>query len=305
MTGSASAQTPIAVRVATSPQAATAEAFFAEDLGNFKKYGLDVHIQTLGRGTGSATTAVVVGKSADIGEADVISLCSATEHGIPLALLAPSNSYIASSVPLNVLVVAKGSALASGKDLDGKTLAVPSIVGPAKVAAAKWIDTHGGDVGTVKFVELPYTTMAGALASGTINAAMISEPSFSSAGDGVHVIAHPFQDEFGKEFQLSYWFASPEWAKANSDAVHRFALAMRDTAAWTNDPKNAQRYKEILQKYTHFPDDAIAKMGRATYGETIDSRLAEPLTDSAMKFGPLKKSCNVKELIAPGALTAR
>jgi NitT/TauT family transport system substrate-binding protein len=305
LVASAQAPAPLAMKIATSPQAATAEAYVALELGTFKKYGLDVQVESLAKGAGSAVAGIVVSKSADVGEADIIAICAAAEHGIPLSLLAASNVYLPTSVPINVLAVASNSTIHSAKDLNGKVVAAPSLEGPAKISAAKWLDDHGADLSTIKFIEMPVVTMAAALQNGTVAAGMISEPALTVAGDTVRILGRSYQDGYGKAFQVSYWFATPEWVKANPEAARRFALAMRDTAQWTNDPKNAERYGQFLQKYAHFPDEVIKKMGRAAYGVSIDTSLAQPLIDAGIKYKSLHKECPAKDFVSPTALSSR
>jgi NitT/TauT family transport system substrate-binding protein len=296
---------PLSIKIATSPQAATAEAYVALDIGTFKKYGLDAQVESHAKGAGSAVAAIVISKAADVGEADMVAVCAAAEHGIPLSLLAPSNVYFPSSAAINVLAVAANSTIHTAKDLDGKTLAAPSLEGPAKLSAAKWLDDHGADLSTVKFIELPVASMPAALETGTIAAGMLSEPALTTAGDAVRILGRTYQEGYGRTFQVSYWFATPEFVKANPEIARRFALAMRDTALWTNDPKNAERYGQILQKYAHFPDDVVKKMGRANYGLVVDTSLAQPLIDAAIKYKSLHKDCPAKDFVAPTALVAR
>ena len=305
LVASAPAPAPRAMKLAPTPQAATAEAYVALELGTFKKYGLDVQVESLAKGAGSAVAGIVVSKSADVGEADIIAICAAAEHGIPLSLLAASNVYLPTSVPINVLAVASNSTIHSAKDLNGKVVAAPSLEGPAKISAAKWLDDHGADLSTIKFIEMPVVTMAAALQNGTVAAGMISEPALTVAGDTVRILGRSYQDGYGKAFQVSYWFATPEWVKANPEAARRFALAMRDSAQWTNDPKNAERYGQFLQKYAHFPDEVIKKMGRAAYGVSIDTSLAQPLIDAGIKYKSLHKECPAKDFVSPTALSSR
>ena len=204
-----------------------------------------------------------------------------------------------------MLAVASNSTIHSAKDLNGKVVAAPSLEGPAKISAAKWLDDHGADLSTIKFIEMPVVTMAAALQNGTVAAGMISEPALTVAGDTVRILGRSYQDGYGKAFQVSYWFATPEWVKANPEAARRFALAMRDTAQWTNDPKNAERYGQFLQKYAHFPDEVIKKMGRAAYGVSIDTSLAQPLIDAGIKYKSLHKECPAKDFVSPTALSSR
>lgn len=297
--------TAIPIKIATSPAASTAEVYIADAVGYFKKNGLDAQIITLSKGMGSAVTAVVLGKAADIGEGDIVALCAADQHGIPLSILAPSNAYFPSSPPINVLTVAKNSPVSAAKDLNGKVVGAPSLEGPAKVSAAMWLDQHGADLSTVKFVEMSVASMPGALANGTIAAAMVSEPTLTAAGSDLRVLATTYQEDYGKNFQLSYWFATPEWVKANPDAARRFALAMHDTALWVNDPKNGERYAQILQKVAHFSDTVAKTMKRATYGEIVDVALAQPLIDAGIRYKSLHGPCDAKKMVSSAALVAK
>lgn len=302
----AHAQTSVAllpVKIATSPQAATAEAFFAEELGLFRKHGLDAQVVSVGRGAGSAVTTVILGHAADIGESDIIALCAAHEHGIPLTILAPSNAYLTGSPAIHELLVEKSSPIRSAKDLNGKTLSVVSLEGPAKLAVAKWLDDHGADLTTIKFVELPPTTAGASLANGTVAAAMIPEPFLSAALTHARVLADAYKDAYGRPFQLSYWFSTPDWVKSNPDAARRFVETMHETALWTNDPKNAQQYAEILEKVTKIPDEAIQRMNRANYGVTVDVAQAQRLLDAGLKYKSLHEACPAKDLVSPVALT--
>ena len=294
---------PISLRIATSPAASTAEVYVAQELGIFKKYGLDAQIQTLSKGMGSAVTAVVLGKAADVGEADIVAMCAAHEHGIPLVILAPSNAYIGTSAPINVLVVAKTSPVKAAKDLDGKIIGAPSLEGPAKLSAEKWLDDHGADVSTIKFIEMSVASMPAALQNGTIGAGMVSEPTLTVAANDLRTLGASYQESYGKAIQVSYWFATPEWMQANPDAAKRFAQAMHETALWVNDPKNADRYAQILQKVTGIAPDVAKAMRHANYGEYVDVAQAQPLIDAGLKYKSLKSACDAKSFVGTYAMT--
>ena len=56
------------------------------------------------------------------------------------------------------------STVQSGKDLNGKTIAVIALNGITHIAARAWIDQNGGDSATAKFIEVPPPAMPAASA---------------------------------------------------------------------------------------------------------------------------------------------
>ena len=159
--------TSAVLRIATPGNDGNALAYYAQDTGLFKKYGIDSQIQAIRAGGGPSVASAVAGGSVDIGESDIITVASAREHGIGLVLLAPSFMHRSAS-PITAIVVAKGSPIRTASDLNGKIIGTPSLSGPAKVATDKWLLKNGADIATIKFVEMPQPSMAAAVVRGTV-----------------------------------------------------------------------------------------------------------------------------------------
>src|ERR1700691_3810410 len=116
----ASAQTapaPATIHLGVITVEAAAEAFYALDMGFFKKQGLDVDLQIMQNG--AAIAAAVMGGSLDAGFADTVSISNAHERGLPLVYLAPAllNSYAA---PTLAILVNGAGPIHEAKDLNGK-----------------------------------------------------------------------------------------------------------------------------------------------------------------------------------------
>ena len=106
------------IHIVDAGQDVDAEAFYAQDLGIFKKYGINADITLLRKGGGAAAVAAVAGGAADVGEGDLVSVANAHQRGIPIVLLAPSGVFRASA-PTTEAIVAKDSPIKTGKDLEG------------------------------------------------------------------------------------------------------------------------------------------------------------------------------------------
>src|ERR1700722_18096138 len=158
----ARAQTaPIVIRIATPGNDGNALCYYAQDLGIYKKYGITSQIQTIRAGSGAGIASAVAGGSVDIGESDITAVANARDHGIPLTLLAPGFMH-RGALGTSGVVVAKNAPIHTAKDLNGLTVAVPSLTGPARVSTMKWLEKNGADLTSIKFVEMPQVAMAAA-----------------------------------------------------------------------------------------------------------------------------------------------
>jgi len=274
------AQAPVALRVTTTYIDSGAEPFYAQDLGIFQKYGLNVEL--IPGKNGSAMVASVASDSADIGYSDIGALSKAYSKGIKLTAVAPAALWT-DAAPVNQMIVPKTSPIRGAKDLNGKVFGIPGLATGAEYAVRAWIDKNGGDSNSVKFIELPYSAMAAALDAGRIDAAYVAEPFLTAAKKNGRLLAYA-DDAIAKVNLRTVWFASPEWAAAHQDVVKRFAAAMRETAIWANDKRNQARSAEILVKYSEIDPSTVASMIRAAYGVQLTPALVQPQIDVTARY---------------------
>ena len=295
------AQAPATLRIGTPGNDGNALAYYAFENGFFRKDGIVAQIQTIRAGSGSGVAGAVIGGALDVGEGDIIAVAAAREHGLPLVLIAPSFLH-RGPAPVSALIVAKSSTIRTGRDLNGSTIAVPSLTGPAKLVTVAWLQKNGGDPSTIKFTELPQTAMAAAVTRGTVAGATTTEPNLAASLDDVRVLGYVY-DAIGNPLQVSGWFATEDWIKANTDVAKRFVAAMHEAAVWGNNPANHAASAAILQKYTPFSSDLLPKMHRAAYGEVFDAAIIQPLLDLAFEQKSLQKRVAAKDLLSNIAVT--
>ena len=290
----ASAQTLVKLQVATTPNDSGAEVYYAQDMGFFKKAGFDVEITTLNNG-GIISAGVAAG-TFDVAQAAVSSIASAHERGVNFVIIAPAALWT-SDRPTSALVVAKNSPIASAKDLDGKTVAVNGLFNVTQVGPEAWIEQGGGNLASVKFLELPFADMPGAVAAGRVDAAQISEPALDAAvkAGGMKTIAAPY-DAIAKRFLLAGWFTTTAWAEKHSDLAKKFAAVMLETARWAN--ANPEQSGKILEKYTKLP--VSPTMARVLYPERMIPSEAQPLIDASARYKALRKTFPASEIFPGG-----
>jgi NitT/TauT family transport system substrate-binding protein len=290
----AKAQSRTQMHVATLPVDADATAWFAVDQGYFAQNGLDVAVEVIT--SGGAIVAGVAGGALDVGVASIGSLSTAHARGIPVVALAPGGLYNG-ALPTSVLAVAQNSPLRTAKDLTGKTIAIQTLGELASFSISSWIDHNGGDAKSVKFVEIPTSSMTDAIAKGRVDAAFIAEPFYSLGKPTIRFFA-PTYDGVAKRFLISAWVARREWIAQNPDVAAKFVAAMRTAAVWGNQTQNLTASGTILGKYTHIAPDTIAKMQRAQFATQLEPNLIQPVIDVSAQFGVIPRAFPAAEIIA-------
>ena len=287
------AQTLIPLRVGTDPTDTYAEPYYAAALGFFKRAGLDAEVVDLQNG--AAIASAVAGGSVDVGVSTVVQLAQAIARGLPFVLIAGGALYSAGE-PTTVLCVAKSSKLAGAKDLEGKTVAISALKTSSEIGVTAWVAEGGADVAKVKLVEMPFAEMGPALARGTIDAALISEPSLTrtKSVDGVRVLAHSF-DAVAPTFLLSAWFTTRPFAEKNTIAVRRFIAATYASGAWAN--AHHAESAVILAKYSKLDAETVRNMARSTMSEGLVLNDLQPQLDVAFKYGVLPARVDAADMI--------
>ena len=266
------------VNLINLPADNSAEVYYAEDMGFFKDAGLDVRITPMTNS--GAIIAALAGGGGDIGNCVVGSLADARAKGIPVLFFAPAGMSDIKS-PTAALIVAKDSPITTAAQLTGKIVAVSGLNDLTYFATRAWIDQNGGNSASVKYVELPFPTMAAALTSHRVDAAYTVEPFFAMAGDSVRLLARA-SAAVAPRYMATGWIATESWLAAHADVALRFAAAIHRTALWAN--AHHAETAVILTKYLKTDPEIAAKMYRAPYATSLDTRLIQPAIDTAAKY---------------------
>jgi NitT/TauT family transport system substrate-binding protein len=287
------------MNIGTPGQQGNAGVYYAEDMGFFKRAGLDANITTLRKGSGAGVVAAVTGGTLDCGEADLISIAAAREHGIKISLLAPSAFWI-TSAPTAGLIVAKSSAIHGARDFNGKTIGVPSLEGLSRISANAWLDQNGAELASVKFVEIPSASAPLAVSRGTIDGAILTEPTLSGSLGDCRIAASTY-DAIAKQFLETAWFSSDEWIAKNPQLAVKFAVAMREAQRWAN--ANAALASGIFEKYSGVTAESLKNAVHTRYGEVLEPARMQPLLDAAFKYHAIPQPFAAKDLINPAVLS--
>jgi NitT/TauT family transport system substrate-binding protein len=269
----------IPLRLATAPIDVAAQPYYALKYGFFKQAGLtNVTLETIG--TGAAMAVAVAGGAIDIAVNNIVGIAQAYQRSVPFTMIAAAGLY-SSAAPTSVLMVKNDSPLRTAADLSGKTLGASGLRGVAQFAPMAWVDQHGGQSSTLKFVELTSPEMLAAIPAGRIDAGLIIEPYIAEAKKTMRVFANCF-DAIAPQFIISAHFCNLPWAQAHADVVKRYAAAMQATAVWANAHHDLSA--DVLIDIAHLKPDVLKTMTRSIYGEKLDPSQVQPVIDTTAKY---------------------
>lgn len=291
------AQSVATVKASWSPSDLSSPGFYARDLGYFKDAGIDVQIEP--NTSGAAVAAAVAGGTIEIGFSNLLALVVAYEKGIPFTMIASGNLAVAGPHPaIGLLSVKKSSPIHAAKDLEAKTVAVDSLGSFSVPGVRNWMDTQGADSKTVRFVELPYSAMPAAIASGRVDAGCLtypSDPTLGMANDPLRLVAGVY-NAIADRFLFTAWFATTAWVNAHRDTTRRFADAIKRASVWGNT-HHAQG-AAIIAKYVGQSPADINAAPRAVYGTDLTPALVQPTIDLLAKYGIIRAPFSAREMIA-------
>ncbi len=297
--GGAGAGEPATLKVGVIPIADVAPLYVGIDKGFFKDAKLTIKPQ-LAEGGAAITPAVISGDN-QIGFSNNTSLLIAASKKLPIQIIA--QGVLAGKDESEAwadLMVPKGSAIKSAKDLEGKNIAVNTLENVCELTIKASLEKEGVDVSTLKFSEIPFPDMNAALETKRVDAACEVEPFVSQAKAAGSYGVDPFYVNTAPDLSVATYFTSNQYAQQNPEVLERFAEAMNKSLDYTQENPDAAR--KVLSEYTEIPPEAIAKIRLPKWSSKLDRDSLEMQAELAEKYGLVESKPDVDELVKePGS----
>jgi NitT/TauT family transport system substrate-binding protein len=289
------------LRVSTIPIIDTAPLHIAIAKGFFKDEQLTV--DTTPTTGGAVGLPALAAGAVQIAFSNSVSIAIGASQDLGFKIIAAGAFTGAEPPDLAGIVAKPDSKIATGKDLEGKKLAVNTRANVIWLYANAWVEATGGNPKSVTYLEVPFPQMLDAVAGGQVDAAFVVDP-FLSAGlsnGSVKLVDWPY-NKVQKNIPIGMYAATEQYIAKNPQVIRSFVKAYNKGVDWANANAGSDEWKTIISGYTKLPVERLEKLKVPPFHKAIDPAKLQPTIDLMKKFGLLRDSLSAKSIVSETAL---
>lgn len=247
------------LRVGIIPIATNAPYYAAEKFGYFAAENVAVTAQVI-RG-GAAAIPAMVGGSMDVVFSNSTSVAQAVARGIDLRLILTGTITGNKPPDAGAILKRKGDPLHTGKDLEGKTVAVNTLRDVIWMITTAWITATGGDLSKVQIVELGLPAMVDAIKQKRVDAALIIDPFLTVALDdpAIELLDWPLSKVFPGG-PMAFFTVTNTMTQQRPSDIRAFVRAYKRGAAWCGANLTKQAYFDLIAEFANLNPDLVRRM---------------------------------------------
>jgi NitT/TauT family transport system substrate-binding protein len=295
----ASAQTELTkIRASTIPTADSAAFEVARAKGYFAEEGLDIDPTPLVGG--AAGIPALMSGQLQVASTNIVSAILAASQGLDIVIIAAGNSTGPNPPDFMGLMAAPNTPLKTGKDFEGKKIAVNTRNNIIWLYARQWVESTGGDPNKVTYSEVPFPQMGDALQQGRVDAAMMVEPFLSSSVKGgvAANVAWPY-NAVQKNLPVAEYVTTRAYADAHPGFAEKFGRAYAKGVDWANANVHSDAFFDILAGYTRIPAERMKEATMPVYIKGISVAELKQIAELMKHQGLLKQDVDVSRLLLP------
>lgn len=291
--------------VAINPSTQFAPFFYGIETGIFEEHGLKLNVVPQ-----TDIAAIISGLASgqlDFGFATVVHVVNANANGVPIRAVTTVEGQIQENDSGTTTIASAASGITDIAGLAGKRLATVGLSSHNTLTAWALADQAGVDWHSIELVQLPFPQMAGALANGDVDAAVMQWPFAQDALDAGGVTLAYNNRALFKNTATTFFNTSQNFIDQNPNTVQAFSDAMIESLEAANaDPEAANQ--SLIEGLGYTAEQAAAakwNVGGVPYVnltafELTQQNLAKFTDDSTVKDAV--EAVDLNSLIWPGAL---
>ena len=254
--------------------------------GFFSAQGIEIKKNTLQ--SGNDIVLALANNNGDIGYIGYTPAMIGRTQGIPITVVAASETEGTSDADNWQNVVTRSSSIRTPADLVGKTIALNALKGVAEIVVRGALDKLGVDSSQVKYTVVPFPVMPTALANGQVDAVHTPEPFMSQiVAAGGHIVLAP-GPVLGKYFPNGCYCAREDWVRKNPGLVQRFRTAMNQSLVYANS--HPDEIRALLPA-------ALRNIRLPTWSPLVDRVQLLELAQLAKRYGAITTLPNMTKFV--------
>lgn len=293
------AQAPMKIRASVVPIIDTAALHAAIQKGFFAAEGLDVDITPI-TGGAAGLPALAAGQ-VQVAFSNIVSTVLGAAQGLGFKIIAPAATAPDAPPEGTAIVAAKGKGFKTGKDLEGKRVAVNNRGNVIWLYSRAWVEATGGNPDRVTYLEVPFPQMADAIASGQVDAGVLVDP-FMTAGiqaGRLELVGWPFHT-VQKGMSISHYATTDKFLQSNPKAIAAFQRGIDKGIDWMNGNAGSPEWLKVISSFTKLPEDRLKSLNVAPFKKSVDPKSVEASIALMRKHGMLDKPLAVQDVLYVG-----
>jgi NitT/TauT family transport system substrate-binding protein len=286
---SASAQELTRVRVSVVPIMSIAPFYAAIQLGYFKEEGLDVTTETNHQGGAVGIPGMVAG-AYEVVYTNTPSALLAMQQGINLSIIAGSSKNPQQPPDQVALIGRAEDKITTGKQLEGKSIAINARNGVQWLFARAWVKATGGDPEKVTYREVAFPQMVDAVKNKQVDAALAIDPflTFSRRDPSLAIVGWAF-NVVAPAIQGAIYVTLGETAQKRPELAQKFVRAHDKGGQWVNKNFGSDEYMKLVSGYTKMDPALISAMPKIASDTDIDIESLKRMEALMIEHGLLTK----------------
>ncbi len=286
---------PVKLRVSTIPIIDTAPLQVGIAKGFFAAEGLE--IDTTPTTGGAAGLPALAAGQVQITFSNIISIVLGAKQGLGFEVIAAGSGTGDKLPDLAGLVAKKGSTIKTGKDLEGKRVAVNTRNNIIWLYARAWVQATGGNPDAVTYLEVPFPQMIDAVKGDRVDAAFVVEPFMSSGlqSDAVTVVGWPY-NTVQKRIPVGQYAATKDYIKQNPQVIEKWVRAYNKSVDWCNANVGSEEWLKIVSAYTRLQPELLKTLSLPPYEKTVDLAGVDQVVEQMRKHKMIEGPFDAKAL---------
>lgn len=279
------------IRMGVVPAATFAPVFVGLEQGIFERHGIDLQIEV--GGLAPTVFPRILKNQLQLGANTWGTLVTAQEQGLPLTGIAPIDRGGETADDDYQGIVAKPGGVRSLEELEGKTVAVPTLKSFTDSQVRSVLKAAGVDISTVRFIAIPFPDMPAALKAGRVDAIGVVEPFFSQAkADGGTPLASLSRGQL-----MGAIVAARAWVEQEPDTVRRFQEAWAETLRFATD--NPDVVRRALTTGLRIPAEVASRMTLPIWLDGIDEARVQEIADMMLDVDGIRTPVDAADMTTP------
>ena len=272
-----------------------ASVFVAAEEGFFTRRNLDVELKFIP--LNSTIPAAIQSDALQLGGPTPSVFLQAVDGGLDHVVVA-GGGVTSKTLTGFGLVARAGSGIRSPQDCIGKKVGVPGLGAFLHVTFRAWLKQNGLDYKKVNFIEASFPQHGDLLRGGSLDAVVTADPFMTRITDtGAGYVASYYSTFLAEGNPTIVHTAKREWVAKNPVAAKAFRDAVIEGAAFVSSPKNNDKVRAAIAKYTRLPLEVVAKIQISPPGPSISEKQLSYWVGLMKDQEMLKSAPNVATLI--------